>query len=299
VFSSRTGWSRIRGSILLGTAAYLGGGAAIAFWQSSIDSPGVVFYSRVVGAAVLVGLAAASFWLSYLVSREFSSGEPLRAGWLLIALSAAFDLLGVIADQVLAADSVLNSPTLASRWSPESANAIRGWGLFLEGPCRFAFLAAGMMFVLLVYRRSGLMGKLRLPDWGMAGALALYVLWEMGTVAASIERGRGPGLTDTLRYSTDPILLLLLAETMLLYRSVKEMGAGRVGWCWQLFSLAIFLTALGDFLLLRPNYGYLPWPWSAIDWFIWFPAAAAFAVAPTYQLEAIDLARTSQTANLA
>jgi hypothetical protein len=66
-----------------------------------------------------------------------------------------------------------------------------------------------------------------------------------------------------------------------------------VGWCWKAFSIGVFLIVLGDFSILA--YRYIPWPWSALGWLIWYPGAVAFAAAPTYQLEAIAKARGRRT----
>lgn len=235
------------------------------------------------------------FWLSYRVSREFASGEPLLAGWRLIALSGAFDLLGALEVQILSADSILNPLTLGAWWSPGLATDIHEWGLFVGGPCRLFVLAAGLLFVLEVYRRSGFLARLMIRDWVVVGAMTIYVLVEAWAVAVSIRHGKRPGLGEMLHYPTDPLLLLLLCEALVLYRSVARMGASLVGWCWKAFSNGIILTAIGDLLILSEAYGHIQWPWSAVNWFVWFPAAAAFAAAPTYQLEAIASARNRRT----
>src|SRR5581483_861355 len=75
-------------------------------------------------------------------------------------------------------------------------------------------------------------------------------------------------------------------------------SAGRLNpfcFCWFLrrFSFCVFLTALGNIGIWATNYGYLPWPWSALIWYLWLPAAAAFARAPAFQLEVIRNARTA------
>ena len=48
-------------------------------------------------------------------------------------------------------------------------------------------------------------------------------------------------------------------------------------------SIGVFLTAIGDAGIWAAAYGYLPYPWSAAVWFVWLPAAAAFALAPAYR----------------
>jgi hypothetical protein len=43
-------------------------------------------------------------------------------------------------------------------------------------------------------------------------------------------------------------------------------------------------------------YEYIAWPYSAITWFIWYPASAAYALAPAYQVAAECHARRSDPA---
>jgi len=178
-------------------------------------------------------------------------------------------------------------------WSPKLANAARDWGLFLGGPCRFGLMAAGFLFALKVYQRAGFLGRLRALDWTMLIGAALYTGVEIAYVALAILNGKRPGLAEIAHFPTDPLLVLLLVEGLFLYRSVQEMGPGLIGACWKTFSIGVFLIVLGDLsIMFLP---YVAWPWSALGSFIWFPAAAAFAVAPTFQLEAIAKARASRS----
>ena len=78
-----------------------------------------------------------------------------------------------------------------------------------------------------------------------------------------------------------------MGEALLLRRSVQRMGSSRIAKCWSAFSIGVFLIALGDVGGWAEVYGYLPYPWSSLTWFLWLPAAACFALAPAYQLEAI------------
>ena len=59
------------------------------------------------------------------------------------------------------------------------------------------------------------------------------------------------------------------------------------------FSVGIFLLLVGDVMIWATVWGYLPWPWSGLGWFVWIPAAAAFALAPLYQWEAMRSAESS------
>jgi hypothetical protein len=294
VFAAPTRWSQVRRWILTVTAVYLAGGLVIGLWDPTTELRWLVSYTRGPGALLLVSMAIAGFWFSYRVSQQFSPGEPLLTGWRLIALSGAFDTLGAIVVQILAVDSVLNPLTVGAWWSPGLATDIGEWGRFMGGPCRMLVLAAGLLFVLEVYRRSGFLARLLARDWIIVGAMTTYVLAEAWAVYVAIKSGKQPGLGEILHYPTDPLLLLLLGQALLLYRSVGEMGAGWVGRCWKAFSIGVILISIGDLLSLAEAYGHIQWPWSAIDWFVWYPAAAVFAAAPTFQLEAMMVARGRQ-----
>ena len=62
----------------------------------------------------------------------------------------------------------------------------------------------------------------------------------------------------------------------------------------SLLAAGTFLVTLGNVLLWAARSSYLPWPWSALDWYVWLPAEAAFALAPLYQLQAVYAARSSR-----
>jgi hypothetical protein len=101
-----------------------------------------------------------------------------------------------------------------------------------------------------------------------------------------------------LLWLSDPLLSLLLIEAILVRRSVVRMGQGLVAKCWGMYVLAIVITSAGDAAIWAGNHDLLSEQLTALSWYIWFVAAAAFACAPAYQLAAISLTRedTVQTA---
>ena len=124
--------------------------------------------------------------------------------------------------------------------------------------------------------------------------MAVYLVRNVVDVVYSVEHGKQPDIWEVLGWPTDPILALLLAQGLLLFRYAQQMGSGMIGHCWKAFAIGVFLTALGDVGVWAFNYGYLVWPWVSITWYLWLPAACAFACAPAYQLEAIYHAETAQ-----
>jgi TRAP-type mannitol/chloroaromatic compound transport system permease small subunit len=98
-----------------------------------------------------------------------------------------------------------------------------------------------------------------------------------------------------LLWLSDPLLSLLLIEAILVRRSVIRMGQGLVAKCWGMFVLAIVVTSAGDAAIWASSHNLLSESITALSWYIWFVAAAAFASAPAYQLAAISLTRGTST----
>jgi len=284
------------GLILLTTLAYLAVGVvALAQWQFTGKTVWVEQFFQVPAATLLVLLAGVQLWFSVQVCGEFEPGESILVAWQLIAASAAFDLAGSLAAQVLGVNTVLNPLTYMSWWSKPIATSIFQVGHILGGACRFTLLAAGLACVLRLYRESGFLGRLRVMDWALVAGFAAYCTREFAGVLDAMERGKQPKWSEVLGWPVDPILCLLLAEALLLHRSVERTGPGLIGRRWGTFSCGVVLILLGDFANWATSYGYLPWPWSAIGWYVWMPAAAAFALAPAYQLEAIRYASSGRS----
>jgi hypothetical protein len=282
------GFSRL---IWLATAVYLTVGL-VAFavtvatgnyrWVSVVlDGP---------GAILTVSLAVLQLWLSAMVCRQFLPGDALHATWLLIAFSAACDLAGSISVQVLGASPGMNLVAHWPGWPEQVTATFRIFGLIMGGILRLSLLAAGLFCVLRVYRRSGLLGRLVTIDRIVLLVIGAYVLLEAWDTGNALRHGKAFDLGEALRWPVDPLLWLLLAEAMLLARSVRSAGMGWIHKTWKAFSIGVLLMILGDIGLWATSYGYLQLPWSAAARFVWLPAAAAFAAAPACQLEAIRAA---------
>jgi hypothetical protein len=227
-------------------------------------------------------------WFSLQVLGHFSSGEPMRAVWLCIAGSATFDLAGVAFSQILAADTVMNPLKYLARWSPELGVSIRQYGLLLGGTCRFTLLAAGFFLSLRIYHRNGLLGRLKLMDWLLWIGMGVFTAKEFSEIVQVGRAGRVFPIVEIAGWPVDLLLWLCLVQALLLYRSAHEMGPGWITRCWNAFAVGLFLISVGVVADWATRWGYLPWPWNAITWYIWLPAGTAFALAPAYQLEAIQ-----------
>ncbi|HWD00116.1 MAG TPA: hypothetical protein VG456_25330 [Candidatus Sulfopaludibacter sp.] len=261
-----------------GAAALLASLLSLLVWRVTGDDRWVVYLFRFPGAFLLVGFAAIQLWYSWGCIGQFSAGQPIRRAWILISWSAAFNVAGTVCIQILSVGD----------------SKIRDIGHLLDGTCRYSLLAAGLWWAVRAYQQSGLLARLTLANRLLLGLLAVYIAWELQGVVAAIHRGKHLPLSQILNWPVDPLLCLLLAQALLLYRSNRQMGDGYIGRCWMAISAGIFLICMGDVSIWAAAYGYLPWPWSAVQWFVWLPAAAAFAVAPIFQLDASYRARATR-----
>ena len=277
--------------IFLATSAYLLIGLlTYVAWQVSGNPRWIDDFFRVPGSLLTVCFTVVQFTYAVRLRGHFSIDEPLYRAWQLISYSAACDFVSTVAIQILSANSVWNPLTHLSSWSKSWETGIRQFGLTVGGPLRFTLLAAGLLFALRIYHRSGFLGRLVTVDWLLLLLVALYVIKEFWDLWNALQHGKQPGWAEMANWPVDPLLCVLLAEAMLLYRSTRRMGPGWVGRCWVAFSVGIGLVALGDICIWANAYGYLPYPWSNIGWYLWLPAGAAFALAPVYQWEVIEKA---------
>jgi hypothetical protein len=280
------------------TGAYLVVGLlAFVAWQITGQDAWVEEFFKVPAALLLVTLAAAQLALSLSVVREFSPGQPLRTAWQLIAMAAGCDLAGGLLVHILGADTPLNLLSHLGFWSSSLCEGLQQAGFVLGGSCRFLLLAAGLFWALGTYRQTGFLARLATIDWILLAGVGVYIVREAHDLMVALQHGKHPGLAEMLGWPTDPLLCLLLAEGMLLFRSVRQMGRSLVGRCWKALAVGVALVVLGDMTIWATNYSFLPWPWSALGWYIWLPAAGAFALGPGYQLEAIYQARTARGGN--
>jgi len=270
---------------------YLAVGLLIfSYWLVSGNVNPLTQFFRIPGALLLVCLAAMQLGIALRVCRELNPGEPLQIAWRIIVISAACNLLGSILIQVLSLDSLVN-PLHYFAQTAGFALILRDVGLVLGGVCRFAPLAAGLFFVLRLYRSAGLLGRFAVVDIILLLVFAGYVVGEARELLGALSPVRRLGVREALNLPVDPLLWLLLGEALLLYRSIQSTGMGWIPRGWAAFATGIFLVLLGNLVQFAARTGYLPFPWNALEWYLWVPAEAAFVLAPAYQYIAMEHAR--------
>jgi len=261
---------------------------AFAAWAVSGDQRWIDYFLRAPIALMLVSLPVLEMGLAWHVARSFSATEPLRRAWTWIAVSAAFAGAGALCTHIFGGDGPLGLWAVSIGRPELRLVEVGRLGQILGGTFRFGFLSAGLFFALRAYRSGGLLGHFRRIDWLLLAGLAAYVCAEFWDLAVAMRQGRRPDAFEAMGWPVDPLLWFLIAESLLILRSVQRTGMGRIGRCWSALVVGVLLTSVGDIVLWATGRGYLPWPWSSVGWFVWLPAACAFALGPAYQLEAIQ-----------
>jgi hypothetical protein len=260
--------------ILLVTSAHVCAGLTVwLVWQATGDIQNVLWYFRYPGRMLLVGSSALELWLSLTAARAFTLRDPLQPAWLMIAASATSRLVG----------------TLFANFYPAD---LREVGLAIGGPVQMAFLAVGLLFVLRVYRRLGWLARPKLVDYALFAMVLGFTLYQAIEVVPWRSGPASPASgIAAINWASDPLLSLLLVEAIVLRRTVLQMRGGLVARCWGFYAAAIVITLIGDIGIWATAYGHLPWPLSSLNWYVWLVSAGAYAVAPAYQVAAVQRVR--------
>ncbi len=287
------GWTAPRRMVLATVAVLLLGAALHLWWAFTGDFSGLAFFYAYPGAVFLVVVVTLGAGWSWRAWRQFAPGDALRGAWLGIALAASCQSLGYILAHWLSRPTYLNPFRGWAVAHPAAAVAVHTAGLEISGTLEMAALAAGLAVVLQAYRRVGLLRRLAAWEWLCAALLAAYTGHVLYVVARVQTAPSAPPVTlaAVLDWLNNPLLAILLIEALLLRRGVVAMRWGLIARCWGSLALAIGLTAAGSVLMWAVDFSYIRWPWSSLTWYVWFPAAAAYALAPAYQLQAAAVAR--------
>lgn len=250
------------------------------------DGPGELF----LGAMPVLELV-----LCLLVLRSFSRGDPMRAAWILILAAAACHAVGGVLAHILGTPSLVKM--LKWAWTPghDGIALMRRAGLALAGPFEMALLCLGLFAALRVYRQAGVWARLKRMDWVLLALVSAFTVFQLYQVGVALRSGKHMDPIETIELANDPMLCVLVMAAILLHRSAVSLGRGLIARCWAAFAMAILFTSIGDMGIWAVAYGYIPWPYAAITWYIWFPSAAAYALAPAYQVAALRRAARVQT----
>ena len=249
------------------TGAYLCVGAfALYVWSHAAPAFSMQATRGDAEALSVIGMAAAQAWLCLLALRSFQPGAPLRRAWFLIMLSAATHLAGGLLSQL-----------------PAAATGIHQAALLLSGPVQMALLAAGLLAALRVLSKFGFQARPKAAGWALAGILILFTL-------ARFASG------DAISLIRNLLLCALSVEALFLWLSAARMGRGLIAKCWRAFAIGIFVLGFGEAALWAIGSYFPGWLVAALEWYVCFPVAAAFALAPAHTVAAVRRATGRVTA---
>ena len=189
--------------------------------------------------------------------------------------------------QVLGTVWVLNPLVWAGGTESGKIEEIRHWALVLGGPVQMALLAAGLFMALRVLRKFGFWERASVIDWAVAGMAGLFMLCRFGETAAAFLRGTPMDAGALIPLAGLPLLCVLFLEAMLLRKAVMRMGRGLVARCWGAFAVAILVTGFAKAAIWVIGHYSMAWPIAVVQCCVWLPGAAAFALAPAYQVAAL------------
>jgi hypothetical protein len=247
------------------------------------------WYFGALGTLFFLVMTTTECCLAIVCRSWFDSDEPMRLAWGMIACAALARLAGVLLRAVSDGHLPWGNWHRLNLPSGGLFVSLSQLGLVVGGPLSMAFLAVGLGRVLAIQRKFHLIGSLTRGDQAL---LFLVVAFSISQLFINLPLlGNHPSLGTMLLWLSDPLLSLLLIEAILVRRSVIRMGQGLVAKCWGMFVLAIVITSAGDAAIWASSHNLLSESVTALSWYIWFVAAAAFASAPAYQLAAISLTR--------
>ena len=250
-------------------------------------------YFWALGPLFFLVMTLMEFWLAIVCRSWFDSDEPMRLAWGMIAGAALARLAGVLLRAASDGHLPWGNWHLLSRPFGGLFASLSQLAMVVGGPLSMAFLAVGLGRVLGIQRKFRLVGALTPGDKAL---LFLVVAFSVSQLYINVPLlWKHPSLGTMLLWLSDPLLSLLLVEGILVRRSVIRMGQGLVAKCWGMFVLGIVVTSAGDAAIWASSHGLLSESMTALSWYIWFVAAAAFASAPAYQFAAISLARKDLT----
>ncbi len=245
------------------------GAGSVALWIATREGQAFGHFFRYGGFPFRTGLAIVECLLAVVCWRLFDRGEPLRIAWAFITAASAFRLMGLA---VASASGALVS-NLAS----------------------MALMAVGLLMVLKIYRKLGLLRKPGLPAIALLLPVGVFFVMQFSDMFRwLLEPNQPAGILKVAGWVAPSLLGLLTVEAVLLYRAVMDMGDGLIGACWGSYTIAIFLTSFGDAGAWAMNRGLLPGQYSYVSFFVWLVASLAYSLGPAFQVEAIVRARNPQ-----
>lgn len=230
----------------------------------------VTAYFRYAAPLFSVGFCAVEVLLCFRVWSRLDAQDGMKTAWFWLLMASLTHLTG----------RTLGLPT-----QPLPASEA---GRILAGPVQMSLLLAGLLNVLIHCRRVGLLRRLEWSDYALLAVVFGLMLRTLSVIAGA--SGTDSFATAAL-WTSDPLLLLLLASAVLVRRALAPLGRGLLANCWWSFVAAIVLTSLGSASSWCMDCSTTP-VWTSLGWYVWVAVDCAFALGPAFQLAALEHVRS-------
>jgi hypothetical protein len=273
-------WAALGILLVVGLAAY------VSFVSTGKYDALVALFDRL-GVTFFILVSGTEVYFAYRARSLFEPSEEMHGTWTLVLLSAFCRMTGAVLTGVLSKQLPLNPLVILGTFRPDRAGALHDLGVAASGPAAMALLAWGLMRVVLLNRRLGILGRLTMLDKSLIAAILVFTALQFMDIGGVLLGDRGRlTVTQSFMWLSDPLLALLLIQAVSIRRSVLNMGQGLVARCWGMMALGVAFTSAGDAMMWAETHGFIPVVIQPLEWFIWFFAVTAFASAPCYQVEA-------------
>jgi hypothetical protein len=250
------------------------------YWRFTGDASAISTFFRYPNTWFTLLVCAIEAGLCWMVWRQFESGDSLRSGWFWLTLAAIAHLAG----------RTLSPPGSEEIWLAVGGT-LRDVGQVLGGPVQMTLLLVGLAKVVRNCRRLGILGKLTGVDYTMLAVTGGFTVRTVYGISQYVAAGKPVTWAIALAWTSDPLLLSLLAAAVLIRRSMAKLGCGLIANCWRSYVAAIVLTSLGAASSWCLDCSIRPW-WTELGWYVWFISDAAYALAPAFQVAALDRVQT-------
>jgi hypothetical protein len=266
---------------------------ALVLWRGFGQVEAAARLFRYQGALFITVFGLVEYLLSLICWRLFERGDLLRVAWLLISLASGVRAAGLVITNVLTGFRPLADPPGNAGSTTNLATVMGDLGRTISNPLTATLLCLGLLVVLRVYRRAGLLGRPALGDVIPLTIVACFLAVQTWLILSRMMQGgagaaQWPGAGG---YFMALLVGILLVEAILLHRAVRSMEAGLIGRCWGAYVAAVLLTAFGGVGLWAIGRGYAGEQYSYLNSLIWFMTSLSYALGPAHQIEAIMRAR--------
>ena len=280
VIPTTSQWSVLRANapltiFYLSLATTITGLVGLVRWYLTGDIETVAAFFRYPNAFFTLLFTGAEAGFTLYASRQFGSKDVFRRVWKLLSAAAVAHFIGRLLAVVSIGDRLPG-------WNPLLSQA----GQVIGGPVQMCLLLLAMANAVWSFRQLAVYRPLKRIDFVLLAIVCALTMRTMLGIHQFLA-GTGHATWDrVLLWASDPLLMLLLAVAIVIRRSIADTH-GMLANCWRAYIAAIVLMSIGDASLWCASCSNFEL-WNSLGWYIWLIADAAFALAPAFQVAAIE-----------